>query len=161
MNRTTTRRLAPALVALALAVSGCSGTSTDETTDATPSPGQSVNAELCSGYADLQKSVADLKANPLDTTGTPEEIQAQVAALGVKAATVKDNLGKVSALSDGPVGAAVGAMNQKADALSESLTLAVAQGKEEIGPKITAAQEELNTAYAEVTAKLDAVCPPS
>jgi hypothetical protein len=157
MNRSTARRTAPALVALALAlvVGGCSGESEPET----PSPAASANEALCDGFAELEKSVADLKAEPLDLTGTPEEISAKVAALGVKAATVKDNLGKVSALSDGPLGEAVGEMNMKADALSESLTLAVAEGQEEIGPKITAAQEELNTAYADVTAKVDTVCP--
>lgn len=157
MNRTTARRTAPALVALALAlvVGGCSGDSAEET----PSAAASGSGELCSSVSDLQKSVDDLKAEPLDLTGTPEEISAAVAALGIKAATVKDNLGKVSALSDGPLGEAVGEMNMKADALSESLTLAVAEGQEEIGPKITAAQEELTTAFDDVTAKAEAVCP--
>ena len=157
MNRTTARRTAPALVALALAlvVGGCSGDSAEET----PGAAASGSGELCSSFSDLQKSVDDLKAEPLDLTGTPEEVSAAVAALGVKAATVKDNLGKVSALSDGPLGEAVGAMNMKADALSESLTLAVAQGQEEIGPKITAAQEELTTSFDDVSTKAEAVCP--
>jgi hypothetical protein len=159
MNRTTARRTAPALVALALAlvVGGCSGDSAEET----PTAGASANAELCSSFSELQTSVDDLRAEPIDLTGTPEEVAAKVAALGVKAATVKDNLGKVSALSDGPLGEAVGVMNMKADALSESLTLAVAEGQEEIGPKVTAAQEELTTAFADVTTKAEAVCPPS
>ena len=158
MNRTTARRTAPALVALALAlvVGGCSGDAAEET----PSAAASGSGELCSSVSDLQKSVDDLKAEPLDLTGTPEEVAAKVAALGVRAATVKDNLGKVSALSDGPLGEAVGEMNMKADALSESLTLAVAEGQEDIGPKITAAQEELTTAFDDVTAKAEAVCPP-
>ncbi len=157
MNRTTARRTAPALVALALAlvVGGCSGDSAEET----PSAAASGSGELCSSVSDLQKSVDDLKAEPLDLTGTPEEVAAKVAALGVRAATVKDNLGKVSALSDGPLGEAVGEMNMKADALSESLTLAVAEGQEDIGPKITAAQEELTTAFDDVSAKAEAVCP--
>lgn len=157
MNRTTARRTAPALVALALAlvVGGCSGDSAEET----PSAAASGSAELCSSVADLRSSVDDLKAEPLDLTGTPEEVQAKVAALGVRAATVKDNLGKVSALSDGPLGEAVGEMNMKADALSESLTLAVAEGQEDIGPKITAAQEELTAAFDDVSTKAEAVCP--
>lgn len=160
MNRTTARRIAPALVALALAfgVAGCGDDSAD---DETPSPGQSANAELCEGYTALQKAVDDLKATPLDTTGTPEEVQAQVAALSEKAATVKADLNRISAVSDGPVAAAIGEMNQKADALRESLTQAKAEAQEEMGPKITAAQEELNSAYAEVTTKLDEVCPTS
>lgn len=157
MNRTTARRTAPALVALALAlvVGGCSGDSAEET----PSAAASGSGELCSSVSDLRKSVDDLKAAPLDLTGTPEEVAAKVAALGVRAATVKDNLGKVSALSDGPLGEAVGEMNMKADALSESLTLAVAEGQEDIGPKITAAQEELTTAFDDVSTKAEAVCP--
>ena len=157
MNRTTARRTAPALVALALAlvVGGCSGDSAEET----PSAAASGSGELCSSVSDLRKSVDDLKAEPLDLTGTPEEVAAKVAALGVRAATVKDNLGKVSALSDGPLGEAVGEMNMKADALSESLTLAVAEGQEDIGPKITAAQEELTTAFDDVSTKAEAVCP--
>lgn len=157
MNRSTARRTAPALVALALAlvVGGCS----EEAEPEAPAPGQSANAELCDGFAELEESVTDLKAEPLDLTGTPEEVQAQVAALGIKAAEVKAKLSTLSALSDGPVAEAVGEMNMKADALSESLTLAVAEGQEDIGPKITAAQDELNTAFADVTAKVDDVCP--
>lgn len=155
MNRTTARRIAPVLAALALAVTGCSGESADET----PSPAQSADAELCSGYSDLQKAVEDLKATPLDTTGTPEAVQAQVAALEAKAATVKADLNRLSAVSDGPAAAAIGEMNQKADALRESLTQAKADAQEEMGPKITQAQEELNSAYTDLTAKLDAVCP--
>ena len=155
MNRTTARRIAPVLAALALAVTGCSGESADET----PSPAQSADGELCSGYSDLQKAVEDLKATPLDTTGTPEAVQAQVAALEAKAATVKADLNRLSAVSDGPAAAAIGEMNQKADALRESLTQAKADAQEEMGPKITQAQEELNSAYTDLTAKLDAVCP--
>ena len=73
MNRSTARRTAPALVALALAlvVGGCSEDAAEET----PSPGASANAALCDGFAELEKSVEDLKSEPLDLTGTPEEIQ--------------------------------------------------------------------------------------
>lgn len=159
MNRSTARRTAPALVALALAlvVGGCS----EETEPETPSPAASANAELCDGFAELEESVADLTAEPLDVTGTKEEVQAAVAAKGVRAAEIKAKLSTLSALSDGPVAEAVGEMNMKADALSESLTLALAEGQEEIGPKITAAQEELSTAYADVTAKVETLCPGS
>ena len=157
MTRTAARRLAPALVALTLAVvvTGCG----DDPADETPTAGQNASAELCDGYTALQKSVDDLKATPLDTTGTPEEVQAQVAALSEKAATVKADLNKVSALADGPVAAAIGEMNQKADALRESLTQATADAQEELGPKVTAAQQELDAAYGEVSTKLDEVCP--
>lgn len=160
MNRSTARRTAPALVALALAlvVGGCS----EETAEPeVPSPGASANAALCDGFAELETSVADLTAEPLDVTGTPEEVQAAVAAKSIQAAEIKAKLSTLSALSDGPVAAAFGEMSMKADELSESLTLAVAEGKEEIGPKVTAAQEELTTAFADVTAKVDAACGTS
>lgn len=101
----------------------------------------SASGEACSAFAELKTST-DLKSTPLDTSGTRVQIAAQAADLGVKAATVKANISRLSALSDGPVAAAVGELNKKADALSESLTLAVADGQEEIGPKITAAQSE-------------------
>jgi hypothetical protein len=157
MNRSTARRTAPALVALALAlvVGGCSGESEPEAS----APAPSANAELCDGFAELEESVADLTAEPLDLTGTPEEVQAAVAAKGVRAAEIKARLSTLSALSDGPVAAAFGEMSMKADALTESLTLAVAEGQEELGPKITAAQDELTTAFADVTAKVETVCP--
>lgn len=155
MNRTTALRIAPAIVALALAVSGCSGESADET----PSPGQSANEKVCEGYSDLQKSVDDLKATPLDTTGTLEEIQAQAGPLSAKAATVQGYLTKLSAVSDGPVAAAIGEFNKKADALKESLTVEVTDAQEDIGPKITAAQEELTASYAALSTELDKVCP--
>lgn len=161
MNRTTARRTAPALVALALAlvVGGCSGDAEPETSAPAASP--SANAALCDGFGELETSVDDLKAEPLDLNGTPEEVQAAAAELGIKAAEIKTKLLQLSALSDGPVAAAIGEMNQKADALRESLILAAAESKEELGPKITAAQEELDTAFADVTAKVDSVCGAS
>lgn len=157
MSRTAARRIAPALAALALAfgVAGCG----EDPADETPSPGQTTNAELCDGYTALQKAVDDLKATPLDTTGTPEEVQAQVAELEGKAATVKADLNRLSAVSDGAVAAAIGEMNMKADALRESLTKAKAEAQEELGPKITEAQTALDTAYTDLSTKLDEVCP--
>ena len=159
MTRTPARRMAPVLVALALAlgVAGCG----EDPAEETPTAAQSGNAELCSGYEELQSAVDDLKATPLDTTGTPEEVQAQLVALQEKALTVKAGLTKISALSTGPVAAAVGEMNQKADALSESLTQAAADKQEDLGPKVTAAQDELNEAYGEVTTQLDEACASS
>ena len=99
MNRSTARRIAPALVALAL-VAGCAGATDD---DASSGSGGSVNAQVCSGYADLQKSVEDLGSTPLRTSGTLEEIQASAAALEPKAAKLKADLNRLSAISNGPV----------------------------------------------------------
>lgn len=163
MNLTTAARAASAVTTLTLAllIAGCS--SETETTapaaSAAASVAASASGEACSAFAELKTSVEDLKAEPLDTSGTRVEIAAQVAELGVKAATVKANISRLSALSDGPVAAAVGELNMKADALSESLTLAVADGQEEIGPKVTAAQTELDSAFSDVSTKIDALCP--
>ena len=155
MNRSTARRIAPALVALAL-VAGCAGETDD---DASSGSGGSVNAQVCSGYADLQKSVEDLRSTPLRTSGTLEEIQASAAALEPKAAKLKADLNRLSAISNGPVAAAIGEMNVKADALKESLTEAKADAQESMGPKITEAQTQLQASYADVTKALDAACP--
>lgn len=167
MNLTTAARAASAVTTLTLAllIAGCS--SETETTAPAASAAASVAAsvkasvsgEACSAFAELKTSVEDLKSTPLDTSGTRAQIAAQAADLGVKAATVKANISRLSALSDGPVAAAVGELNEKADALSESLTLAVADGQEEIGPKITAAQSELDAAFSDVSTKVDAICP--
>ena len=158
MNRTAARHIVPALVAVAL-LGGCGDDSSDTTTDGAASPAESVNAQVCEGYAELQKAVEELRADPVDPSASVEEIQAKSIELTEKTATVKASLSKLSALSDGPVAAAVGEMNMKADELRESLTLAAAETKESMGPKITEAQTELNAAYEDVTAALDEKCP--
>ena len=157
MNRTAARLIVPALVAVAL-LAGCGDDSSDDTATGAASPGESVSAEVCEGYADLQKAVEDLRSDPIDPSASAEEIQAKAAELSGKAATVKASLSRLSALSDGPVAAAVGEMNMKADELNESLTLAAAEAQETMGPKITEAQTELNAAYDDVTEVLDERC---
>ena len=131
MNRTAARHIVPALVAVAL-LAGCGDDSSDDTATTAASPGESVNAQVCEGYGDLQKAVEDLRSDPIDPSASAEEIQAKAAELSGKAATVKASLSRLSALSDGPVAAAVGEMNMKAD--------------------------ELNAAYDDVTKVLDEKC---
>lgn len=55
----------------------------------------------------------------------------------------------------------IGVLNMKADALRASLAEAEAGAQEELGPKVTAAQAELETAYTKVTTAMDQLCPPS
>lgn len=160
MNRSIPIRVTPVLVALVLAA-GCAGASDDENDTETASPGQGRSSVVCDGYSQLKTAVEDLRATPLDTTGTADEIQAQLDELGDKAATVKAGLDKLSTVSDGPGAAAVGAMNEKADALRESLTEAKADAQESLGPEITEAQNELNASYDEVTSAFDKECPSS
>jgi hypothetical protein len=158
MNRTAARHIAPALIALAL-LAGCGDDSSDATSDSAASPAQGQDSALCTGYAELQKAVEDLRSDPIDPSATPEEVQQQAAEMSAKAASVKASLSKLSALSDGPVAAAVGEMNMKADELRESLTEAAASAQESMGPKITEAQTELNAAYDDVTEAIDEKCP--
>ena len=158
MNRTAARLIVPALVSVAL-LAGCGDDPADDTSTGAASPAGSVNAEVCEGYADLQKAVEDLRSDPIDPSATTEQIQEKAVELSAKSETVKASLSRLSALSDGPVAAAVGEMNMKADALNESLTEAAANAQESMGPKITEAQTELNAAYDDMTEVLDEKCP--
>ena len=61
----------------------------------------------------------------------------------------------------GPVAAVIGALNKKADALKEQLTIAKTDAQADLGPKITAAQDELTTALEPVTTAVGTLCPSS
>ena len=61
----------------------------------------------------------------------------------------------------GPAAAVIGQFNQKADALRAELAVAKTEAQEQIGPKITAAQEEAKAALEPVTAALDKLCASS
>ena len=93
MTARIARTLALLLVTTAL-VAGCAGESDDD--DASSGAGGSANAEVCTGYADLQKAVEDLRSTPLKTSGTLEEIQASAAALEPKVETIKADLNRLS-----------------------------------------------------------------
>ncbi|GAA4405261.1 hypothetical protein GCM10023168_18750 [Fodinibacter luteus] len=166
MNRPTTRRLAPVVtVALALLLAGCSS---DEPTDGSAgsspaaSAAASASAELCDSFAELKTDAADLASAKVDASGTPEEVQQQVDALAAKADKVRDDLNTMMVASDGgPAAAVIGALNQKADALKEELTIAKAGAQEDLAVKVTAAQEEVATALEPVTTTVGALCPSS
>lgn len=163
MSRRATRHLV--VVAALGMLAGCaSGGSTTETTAAVApsSVSSSTRAELCTAYGSLKTSFGDLASAPLDDSATAEQYQQQVQDLQGRADTVKDDLATMQRESDGgPADAVIGALNEKADALSESLTEAVAGAQSEVGPKVTAAQAELETAYTKVTTTMDKLCPPN
>src|SRR6478735_7751569 len=90
------------------------------------------------------------------------QVQQQVDDLRGKADKLRDDLNTVMRESNGgPAAAVLGVLNQKADALNAQLTLAKADAQEDLGPKITSAQEEITTALEPVTVAVDKLCPSS
>ena len=166
MTRSAARSLAPAVVlALALLATGCgSDDSTDTSGGSTPagSAAASASSELCSSYASIKTDAADLASTKVDTTGSADEVQAQVDALAAQADKVRDDLNTMMMASNGgPAAAVIGTLNEKADALKAQLTIAKTDAQEDLGPKITAAQAEITTALDTVSATLGKLCPSS
>jgi len=166
MTRSATRSLAPAVaLAVALLAGGCgSDDSTDTASASTPagSAAASVSGELCSSYASIKTDAADLASTKVDTTGTADEVQAQVDALAAQADKVRDDLNTMMMASNGgPAAAVIGTLNEKADALKAQLTVAKTDAQEDLGPKITAAQAEITSALDTVSATLGKLCPSS
>lgn len=163
MTRSAVRSTVAATVAgLALLAGGCSsGDSTDTVTGAA-SVAASASAELCGSFASLKSDAADLASTKVDTSGTAEQVQQQVDALAAKADKVRDDLATMMRESEGgPAAAVIGVLNQKADALNEQLTLAKADAQADLGPKITAAQDDITAALEPVTAAVGKLCPSS
>jgi hypothetical protein len=166
MTRSAARTVAPAAaLALALLAGGCgSDDSNDTAGGSTPagSAAASVSAELCSGFASLKTDAADLASTKVDTSGTADEVQQQVDDLAGKADKVRDDLNTMMMQSNGgPAAAVIGKLNEKADALKAQLTVAKTDAQEDLGPKITAAQNEITTALEPVSAALGKLCPSS
>ena len=164
MTRSTARRLAPiAVVALALLAGGCSS---DDSTDTSASPAASASASasdaLCSNFASLKADAADLTSTKVDTSKSADEVQQQIDDLQGKADKVRDDLNTMMMESQGgPAAAVIGALNEKADALRAQLTIAKTDAQTDLGPKITAAQEELTSALEPVEAAVSKLCPTS
>jgi hypothetical protein len=164
MTRSTARRLAPiAVVALALLAGGCSS---DDSTDTSASPAASAAASaseaLCTGFTNLKTDAADLTSTKIDTSKSADEVQQQIDDLQGKADKVRDDLNTMMMESQGgPAAAVIGALNQKADALRAQLTIAKTDAQADLGPKITAAQEEITAAIEPVTAAVGKLCPTS
>ena len=114
--------------------------STDTAGGSTPagSAAASVSGELCSSYASIKTDAADLASTKVDTTGSADEVQAQVDALAGQADKVRDDLNTMMMASNGgPAAAVIGTLNEKADALKAQLTVAKTDAQEDLGPKIT------------------------
>jgi hypothetical protein len=167
MTRSAARSLAPAaVVALALLAGGCSSDGSGNTVtgaaSAAASAVASASGELCSSFASLKTDAADLGSTPIDTTKSADEIQQQLDALAGKADKVRDDLNTMMMESQGgPAAAVIGTLNQKADALKAQLTVDKANAQEDLGPKVTAAQDELKAALEPVTAAVGKLCPSS
>ena len=165
MTRHAARLIAPVAVALTLLAAGCSGSDSTDTTassGATGSIAASASAALCSSFASLKTDAADLASTKVDTSGTAEQVQQQVDDLAAKADKVRDDLNTMMMESQGgPAAAVIGALNQKTDALKAQLTVAKTGAQEDLGPKITAAQQEITTALEPVTAAVGKLCPSS
>ena len=157
MVHASASRIATVVLATAM-LAACSGGSQGSATPQPVTPGP-VSTRVCNGYTAVQRAADDLRSEPLDVTAPPEEVQQQLASLSGKAIALRASLDRLAAVSDGPVAAAVGAMNQKADALQESLTEARYNALETVGPKVTKAKSALDAAYTDLTTSLDAVCP--
>ena len=165
MTRSTARRLAPiAVVALALLAGGCSS---DDSTDT-----ERLARSQCRGVRVRRPSAAASPASrPMPPTSRPprstrarraDEVQQQVDDLQGKADKVRDDLNTMMMESQGgPAAAVIGALNQKADALRAQLTIAKTDAQADLGPKITAAQEEITAAIEPVTAAVSKLCPSS
>ena len=173
MTRPAVRCIAPAAaLALALLAGGCGSDDSNGTSSSAAAPSTSAaspagsagagSAALCSSFASLKTDAANLVSTKVDASGTPEELQQQVDALAGKADQLRDDLNTMMMESNGgPAAAVIGALNQKADALKAQLTVDKANAQADLGPKITAAQQEITTALESVTAAVGSLCPSS
>jgi hypothetical protein len=166
MTRSAARRIAPAVaVALALLVGGCSSndsTGTSTGGGAASSAVASASSQLCEAYATFKTDAGDMLATKIDSSAAADQFQQQVDELQGKADKVRDDLNTLMMQSQGgPAAEVIGQFNQKADALRAEVAVAKTEAQEQIGPKITAAQEEAQAALEPVTAALDKLCASS
>jgi hypothetical protein len=168
MTRSAVRSLAPLTVAaLALLAGGCSSSGSSDVkagasaaVSAAASAAGAGSAALCSSFASIKTDAADLASTKVDTSGTADQVQQQVDELAGKADKVRNDLTTMMRESNGgPAAAVIGALNQKADALKAQLTVDKANAQADLGPKITAAQQEITTALAPVEAAVGTLCP--
>lgn len=166
MTRSAARRIAPAVaVALALLAGGCSSndsTGTSTGGGAASSAVASASGKLCEAYATFKTDAGDMLATKIDSSAAADQFQQQVDTLQGKADKVRDDLNTLMMQSNGgPAAEVIGQFNQKADELRAQVAVAKTEAQEQIGPKITAAQEEAQAALEPVTAALDKLCASS
>lgn len=117
-----------------------------------------ADQDLCAQYADVKAAVEELRSEGLQTENA-EEFQASVDDLRKRADVVRDELDQLQRVSEGRLDTAIGLARQRAAEMRESLAVARYEAAETLGPQITAAQEDLDQAYAQLTQRLDTQCP--
>jgi hypothetical protein len=136
-------RWSPAVVALVL-VTGCGAEPADQ--------------DLCAQYADVQAAMEELRSEGLQTENA-EAFRESVDDLRQRADRVRDELDQLQRVSEGRLDTVIGLARQRAAAINESLTVAAYEAAETLGPQITAAQEELDSAVAQLNQRLETQCP--
>ena len=114
--------------------------------------------DLCAQYADVQAAMEQLRSDGLQTENA-EEFRSSVDDLRQRADLVRNELDQLQRVSEGRLDTAIGLARQRAAEINESLTVATYEAAETLGPQITAAQEELETAYAQLNQRLQTQCP--
>jgi hypothetical protein len=137
-----TRRLAPALVAVAF-LAGC-GTA--------PAP-----QAVCARYTDLKATVEQLRASPVPSADV-EQLRAAADQLRLKVDAAKDALDRIQMMTDGRLDQAIGVARQQLDEIRASLVVAKYAAAETLGPQITQAADDLAAALAPVQNLLDSQC---
>ena len=143
MKRAGSARWSPAVVALLL-VAGCGA--------------EPASQDLCAQYADVQDAMAELRSEGLQTENA-EDFRDSVDDLRQRADRVRDELDQLQRVSEGRLDTAIGLARQRAAEINESLTVAAYEAAETLGPQITAAQEELDSAVAQLNQRLETQCP--
>lgn len=114
--------------------------------------------DLCAQYADAQAAMEELRSEGLQTENA-EQFRASVDDLRQRADRVRDELDQLQRVSEGRLDTAIGLARQRAAEINESLTVAAYEAAETLGPQITAAQEELDTAFGQLDQRLQTQCP--
>ena len=114
--------------------------------------------DLCAQYADVQAAMEQLRSDGLQTENA-EEFRSSVDDLRQRADLVRNELDQLQRVSEGRLDTAIGLARQRAAEINESLTVATYEAAETLGPQITAAQEELETAFAQLNQRLQTQCP--
>ena len=137
-----TRRLAPALVAVAL-LAGC-GTA--------PAP-----QGACDRYAELKATVEELRSSPVPS-GDVEQLRTAADQVRLKLDAAKDALDRIQMMTDGRLDQAIGVARQQLDEIRASLVVAKYAAAETLGPQLTQAVDDLAAALAPVQNLLDSHC---
>lgn len=115
--------------------------------------------DLCGQYADVQVAVEEFRAAPPLSSENAEDFQASVEQLRTRADAVSDRLDQLQQVSEGRLDTTISLARQRVAEIRESLTVATYEAAETLGPQITAAQDELDAAFAQLDQRLQTQCP--